>query len=71
MLEPALDFFNLHRSHALHTLFRALLSLSDEGLVAWAVILRNLQPKVTLGDPEGLVGWDGINQVEGELFMLR
>lgn len=39
-LPHALDFFSRHRSHALHTRFRALLSLSDGGLVACEVIVR-------------------------------
>lgn len=38
-----LDFFSLHRSHALHTLFRELLSLSDTGLMDCAIILPRRQ----------------------------
>lgn len=53
MLEHALDFFSLHRSHALHTLFRELLSLSDEGLVAWVVILLRKKQKINVGGGGG------------------
>ena len=72
MLEHALDFFSLHRSHALHTLFRELLSLSDEGLVAWVVILMREKQKINVGgDSEDPVGGKGIKQVETELLYVE
>lgn len=72
MLEHAFDFFSLHRSHALHTLFRALLSLSDEGVVTWVVIVSNGKPKIGCWgviQKAGLVG-SGSKEVETELFMF-
>lgn len=72
MFRHALDFFSLHRSHALHTLFRALLSLSDEGLVAWVVIMLNgKQTSEAGGGSDGRIGGMGNDQVESELFVFR